>query len=91
MTLTAGLAIYAIMWWLTLFVVLPFGISTHEEEGTVDLGTAPSAPAQPLMLRKLVITTLVSAAIFGVFYWTVTESGMTLDDIPFLPKYGESY
>ena len=31
MTLTFGLAIYFIMWWLTLFAVLPFGLRMQHD------------------------------------------------------------
>ncbi|MEQ9144661.1 MAG: DUF1467 family protein [Parvibaculaceae bacterium] len=91
MSLAAALAIYAIIWWLTLFVVLPFGVKTHEEAGSVDAGTAPSAPVRPQIVRKALITTVLSAVIFATVYWSITLSGMGLDDIPFLPRFEESY
>ena len=33
MSLVSGLMIYAILWWLVLFMVLPFGIRTTREAG----------------------------------------------------------
>jgi predicted secreted protein len=91
MTLVTGIATFAIIWWLTLFIVLPFGIVTQEEEGDVEEGTAPSAPARPQIVRKLLITTAASIVIFGAVYWFLEMSGVGLDDIPFMPKFDDKY
>ena len=85
MTLTTALAIYFLVWWLTLFAVLPFGIrSQHEEETTP--GTDPGAPVLPRIASKLIWTTLVSAAIFAVLYVVYAYRLVDLDSIPGLPK-----
>ena len=39
-------AIYFIIWWVTLFAVLPFGSRSQAEEGNVTPGTDPGAPAE---------------------------------------------
>lgn len=66
MTISAGLAIYFVLWWIVLFAVLPFGIrSQHEEGGGVE-GTDPGAPVIHGMKSKLVWTTLVSTIIFAM-------------------------
>jgi predicted secreted protein len=91
MTLVSGIATYAIVWWLTLFVVLPFGIVTQEEVGEVEEGSAPSAPVRPQIIRKVLITTAVSAVIFGAVYWFLEHSGVGLDDLPFAPTFEEKY
>lgn len=62
-------AVYFIVWWLALFMVLPFGVRTHEEEGNVLLGTTESAPANLRLLRKSIITSIISAIIvYGIWY-----------------------
>ncbi len=91
MTLVTAFATFAIIWWLTLFIVLPFGIVTQEEAGEVEEGSAPSAPARPQILRKVLITTGVSVVIFAAVYWFLEHSGVGLDDIPIMPKFDEKY
>lgn len=91
MGIAATLAIYGIIWWLTLFVVLPFGVKTQEEAGMVNAGTTPSAPVHPQVWRKMAITTVLSAVIFAVIYGTIISTGMGLDDIPFLLTFEEDY
>ncbi|MEK9722705.1 MAG: DUF1467 family protein [Rhodospirillaceae bacterium] len=67
MSLAAALAIYLVIWWLTLFLVLPFGIM-RVEPGDLLPGEDPGAPAKPRMLKKLLITTGVSLVFFAIFY-----------------------
>lgn len=83
MSLTSGLAIYFIIWWVVLFAVLPIGVRTQEEEGDIVPGTVPSAPHSPQLVKKAIITTAVAGVIFAVFYWIRVYSGLTLDDLPF--------
>ena len=61
-------AIYFLIWWLTLFAVLPWGVRNQEEAGDVSPGTDPGAPEIHKLWGKLVWTTIVSAVIFGTLY-----------------------
>lgn len=59
-----ALSIYFVIWWVVLFAVLPFGVRSQEEQGTVVPGTEPGAPQSPLLLRKAVWTTAIAALLF---------------------------
>jgi predicted secreted protein len=65
-TISTGLAIYFVLWWVTLFVTLPFGVRSQHEDGEGPAGTDPGAPIASRMGRKLIWTTLLSAAIYTV-------------------------
>ena len=68
---------------LTLFVVLPFGVKTADEAGDAPVaGAADSAPANPMLRRKLIWTTALATALFALFYANFTHGWITLDDIP---------
>lgn len=70
MSIASAIAVYFIIWWTTLFAVLPWGTtSAHETGAEVGPGHAPSAPLRPMMIRKLVATTLIAAVIFAAFLW----------------------
>jgi predicted secreted protein len=73
MTVSLGVALYIVIWWLTLFVVLPFGVKTQGEAGDVVEGTPASAPATPRILRTLIINTMVAAVTFA-FVWTALDN-----------------
>jgi predicted secreted protein len=85
MSWTTGLAIYFLIWWLTLFAVLPFGVKSQHEAET-EPGTDPGAPVLPRMLSKLLWTTIVSAVIFAIIAVIYQYRLISLDDIPGLPR-----
>lgn len=70
MSITFALAIYFVIWWITLFAVLPFGLRTQDEEGDIVPGTPESAPFKPRLLRTFLINTIVAAIVFA-FVWAI--------------------
>jgi predicted secreted protein len=64
--------VFAIVWWLILFMVLPFGAAPPDE---VEPGMATSAPAKPRMALKLAITTLLAVLVTALIVWLV-DSGL---------------
>jgi predicted secreted protein len=74
-------AVYFIIWWLTLFAVLPFGVRTQAEENDVVLGTVESAPARFRGLRVVLLTTVVAALIHFGWYVLSVKLGYDLDTI----------
>jgi len=79
-------AIYFIIWWVTLFITLPFGMKSQLEVGEVTPGTEPAAPANPQMKKRLIINTLLSAALFGIFWYVTEYLGLSVDDLPRIIK-----
>ena len=63
---TSILAIYILFWTMSLFLVLPFGVRTAEEEGVErQPGHAESAPHRFSFGRAALRATIVSAVLFG--------------------------
>jgi predicted secreted protein len=67
--ISTGLAIFFVLWWLVLFLTLPFGVRSLHEDGGGAPGTDPGAPVLPRMRSKLLWTTLISAVIFAIGMW----------------------
>jgi predicted secreted protein len=65
-TISTGFAIYFVMWWIVLFLTLPFGVRSQHEDGESAPGTDPGAPIASRMGRKLIWTTVISAVLFAV-------------------------
>ena len=75
-------AIYFLFWVWSAFLVMPFGIRTHEEEGLEKIpGQAESAPANFRPGRVALRATLLSAVIFGLFYANFVKGWVTIEDI----------
>jgi predicted secreted protein len=66
LTAAGGTALFFVVWWVTLFAVLPFGIRSQVESGHVTAGTEPGAPATPAMRVKAIWTTLVAGCILVI-------------------------
>jgi len=81
MSIAAAIAVYFVVWWVVLFAVLPFGVSTQEEAGDVTLGTAHSAPARPLLIRKAIATTIVAGILVGALWVAANVYGVTLETL----------
>ena len=87
MNLVLGIAIFFVSWWIILFAILPFGVTTQQEAGEVVPGTTESAPTAPRLIPKLIVTTIAAAAIFSLIYFLMEGGMVTLDNIPFLPRF----
>ncbi len=87
MAIPMAIGIFFVIWWITLFAVLPFGVTTQQEEQSIIPGSAESAPATPLLMKKLVATTLVTCLLFSIVYWIMTSPLVTLENIPLLPTF----
>jgi len=61
-----GLMVYLVIWWTMLFTVLPLGVRRVENPGR---GQDHGAPEAPRLLRKAIITSLVAAALWLIFYY----------------------
>ncbi len=81
MNLTGGIVLYAVLWFLTLFVLLPFGERSQAEAGHVVPGTPPGAPENPALKRKILWSTVIAAAIWGVIAWIILGGIVTRADM----------
>ncbi len=69
MTWTSIIAIYLLFWVMTAFVILPIGVRTHDELGLPKTpGQADSAPGNFQPRTILLRTTMLSAALFALYY-----------------------
>ena len=73
-TISTAFAIYFVIWWIALFLTLPFGVRSQHEDGGGVPGTDPGAPIASLMGRKLIWTTVLSAVFFAVA-WLAYDAG----------------
>ena len=88
MPIFSTFAIYFIIWWLALFIVLPIGLRTQADENEVVPGSVESAPARFRALRVFLMTSVLAAIIHAAWYVLSVQLGYGLDSIPqFAPKF----
>jgi predicted secreted protein len=79
MGISTAIAVYFLIWWIVLFVVLPFGVRPQGEEAPP--GTDPGAPVAPQLKAKLMWTTIVATVVFAIIAFIQIERIVTLDDL----------
>ena len=79
MSTPLAIALYFVIWWTTLFAVLPIGVRTQGEAGDVVPGTPQCAPAKPRILWILCVNTVVAFAVFGIVWLAVKRGWVPLE------------
>lgn len=82
MSVTLAIALYFVIWWTTLFAVLPLGVRTQGEEGVIVPGTPESAPAKPRLLRIAIINTIVASLVFALVWIALVKGLIPLGAAP---------
>jgi predicted secreted protein len=63
-----AVAMYVVIWWLTIFAVLPLGVKPAEKG---DIGAGAGAPANPRLWYKVGITSIVAAVLWVIMFGVI--------------------
>ena len=83
MTISAALVLYAVLWFLILFIVLPLKIKTQEEIGNIADGTPASAPENPKIKTKMLWVTIISDLLWIPVFSIIVLELVTVTDLNF--------
>lgn len=75
MDLVSGVVVYVLLWWWIFFMMLPVGAKRDDD---VQMGNDRGAPKNPMLVRKLIATTLISAVV-----WVAVDQFIKSDLISF--------
>ena len=73
---------YFICWWITLFIVLPIGLRSQADDNSVVNGTVRSAPARFRPLRVFLLTTVMAAIFYAIWYYATAILGLNALSFP---------
>ena len=65
MGIASGIVVFLLVWWLTLFMVLPWGVRPLEEP---EEGHESGAPERPQIKKKMLITTAISVVVWVIIF-----------------------
>ena len=89
MSVVSALVLLAVVWFMTLFVVLPIRLETQGDVGEKVEGTHAGSPASSFsMRRKLKVTTLFAVPIWAVITAVILWGGIGVRDIDFFNRMG---
>lgn len=70
-----GIALYFVIWWIALFMVLP--LWTRPMSNADAASGWRGAPERPLLLRKVVVTSILAAVLWGLWYLLVVSDWLS--------------
>jgi predicted secreted protein len=73
MRTSVAVATFFVLWFISLFAVLPFFAHTQEEAGEVVPGTPESAPHKINIFKVFCVNTVVTAAVFAGVYAAIAN------------------
>lgn len=88
MSITSAIVLYAVIWFLVLFVTLPFMKRTQAEAGSIEPGTHASAPAEFNPKRTAWIVTGIATALWVVIAGTILSGVITVRDLDYFNRMG---
>ena len=89
MKITSIIAIYALFWVMCAFLLLPFGVKTHDEAGIEKVpGQADSAPANFRPGKLSMRATIFAAVLTTLFVANYSQQWITVNDIDLLGQMG---
>ena len=81
MSVTSAFVLFAVIWFLTFLIVIPFKITTQGDVGVVLKGTQAGAPEVHDLRKKAIITTGVSLILWLLITILIVSEIVTIEDI----------
>ena len=75
MSITSAIVLFAVTWFLVMFIVLPIRLRTQGDEGEIVEGTHAGAPADFRLKRTMLIVTAITVVMWGLEMWVI-QSGL---------------
>lgn len=88
MNVTSGLVLYAVIWFMSFFVIIPIRIKTQGDMGDVVPGTHAGAPEVHHLKKKAMITTVVAMVLWGIIGGTILSGKYSVRDIDMFNRMG---
>ncbi len=86
MSVTSAIVLFAVIWFLTFLIVIPFRIKTQGDLGAIVKGTQAGAPEVHNLRKKAIITTGASLVLWLVITLIILSEFITIQDIDFFGK-----
>ena len=80
MSITSAIVLFAVTWFLTMFVVLPIRLRTQGDEDDIVEGTHAGAPADFRLGRTMLIVTIITVVLWGLEFAIITSGVISVRD-----------
>ncbi len=86
MTITSALVVFAVLWFLVMFITLQITAHSQSDAGEVVPGTPPGAPANFNLKRTMVIVTLITFVLWAVISAIIISGVISVRDLDFFGR-----
>ena len=89
MSIVSGIVLFAVIWFMVLFIVLPIRMETQGDVGEIVEGTHAGAPSSAFsMKRKAKVTTFWAALVWLLIAGVVIYGDISVRDIDLFNRMG---
>ncbi|MDA5092524.1 DUF1467 family protein [Aliiroseovarius sp. KMU-50] len=88
MSITAAIVLYVVIWFVTMFVVLPIRLRTQGDEGEIVPGTHAGAPANFNLGRTLIIVTIWGTIVWAIVAGIIVSGVIEVRDFDWFNRMG---
>ncbi len=82
----SGIVLFAVVWSMVFFIVLPLRNKTQGDAGEIVPGTPASAPVNPDLKHKAKITTYWAFPIWAVLAFIILSGAVTVRDLDWFDR-----
>ena len=80
MGITSAIVLFAVIWFLTLFIVLPLRLKTQGDVGKIEPGTHAGSPVNPNMKKRFLVTTVVAVVLWAIIAGSIISGVFAVRD-----------
>ncbi|WP_425049306.1 DUF1467 family protein [Psychromarinibacter sp. S121] len=81
MGITSAIVLFAVIWFMTLFVILPLRLKTQGDVGEIVPGTMAGSPEVHHLKRKFLIVTVITVVLWSIIAAIILSGIITVCDL----------
>jgi len=89
MAVTSGFVLFAVIWFMVLFVTLPIRLRTQGDEGEIVPGTQAGAPANFNLKRTMLIVTAIAIVVWAIIAGVIISGVISVSDPEWFGRVGD--
>ncbi|CUH66148.1 putative secreted protein [Thalassovita gelatinovora] len=86
---TSAIVLFAVIWFMTFFIILPLRLKTQGDVGTVVPGTHAGAPQEHHLKKKAIITTIISVLLWCIIAGIILTGTITVRDFDWFHRMAQ--
>ncbi|MEL7211688.1 MAG: DUF1467 family protein [Pseudomonadota bacterium] len=86
MSITSAIVLFAVIWFMVLFIVLPLRLKTQGDVGDIVPGTHAGAPADAQLGKRVKVTTMIAFPLWLIIAGTILSGVITVRDLDWFER-----